>query len=336
MADKPTPGEFKTSLMGFQKAQVLAYIDELSAKALESQKQQEQAAEALRKELENAKADNDVLLEKTKEVCDRLTSEEKRAGEAESRARAISEQLLHMEETANGYKSRLFTKEQETVVLRADNARLTEQLEQQHKQLEQALADLEAARAEGEEKARHGREELERQRSAFEEEKQADLCRMEQEKADAQRQMEQQREAAQRQMEQQREAAQRELELEKARFDQTRRTQQESARQSAQQMADTVLLLRSQLEQVDRQIAEAAERLQKATGAIYTALGETEQNLVTLGAQADSFPKPLPEQPAPPKAQPRPERDKRPPRRPARRRTVSESLLDLLERALKE
>lgn len=325
MADKPTPGEFKTSLMGFQKAQVLAYIDELSAKALESQKQQEQAAEALRKELENAKEDNGVLLEKTKEVCDKLASEEKRAGEAESRARAISEQLLHMEETANGYKSRLFTKEQETVVLRADNARLTEQLEQQHKQLEQALADLEAARAEGEEKARQGREELERQRSAFEEEKKADLCRMEQEKAEAQRRMEQQREASQR-----------ELDLEKARFDQTCRTQQETARQSAQQMADTVLLLRSQLEQVDRQIAEAAERLQKATGAIYTALGETEQNLVTLGAQADSFPEPLPQQPAPPKAHPRPERDKRPPRRPARRRTVSESLLDLLERALKE
>lgn len=325
MADKPTPGEFKTSLMGFQKAQVLAYIDELSAKALESQKQQEEAAEALRKELENAKADNDVLLEKTKEVCDRLTSEEKRAGEAENRARAAAEQLLHMEETANGYKSRLFTKEQETVVLRADNARLTEQLEQQHRQLEQALADLEAARAEGEEKARQGREELERQRSAFEEEKQADLCRMEQEKEEAQRQMEQQREAAERQ-----------LELEKARFDQTCRAQQESARQSAQQMADTVLLLRSQLEQVDRQIAEAAERLQKATGAIYTALGETEQNLVTLGAQAESFPEPLPEQPAPPKPGPRPQRDKRPPRRPARRRTLSEGLLDLLERTLKE
>ena len=325
MADKPTPGEFKTSLMGFQKAQVLAYIDELSAKALETQRQQEQAAEALRRELENAKADNGVLLEKTREVCDKLTSEEKRAEEAESRARAASEQLLHMEETASGYKSRLFTKEQETVVLRADNARLTEQLEQQHRQLEQALADLEAARAEGEEKARQGRQELERQRSAFEEEKQADLCRMEQEKADAQRQMEQQREAARR-----------ELELEKARFDQTRRTQQESARQSAQQMADTVLLLRSQLEQVDRQIAEAAERLQRATGAIYTALGETEQNLAALGAQADSFPKPLPEQPAPPKVQPRPGRDKRPPRRPARRRTVSEGLLDLLERALKE
>lgn len=311
MADKPTPGEFKTSLMGFRKAQVLAYIDEMSAKALETQKQQEEAAEALRKELESAKADNDLLLEKTKEVCDKLTSEEKRAGEAESRARAVSEQLLHMEETANGYKSRLFTKEQETVVLRADNARLTEELEQQHRQLEQARAELDAARAEAEEKARLGREELERQRSAFEAEKQADR----------------------QQMDQQREAAQRQLELEKARLDQSRRTQQETARASAQQMADTVLLLRSQLEQVDRQIADAADRLQKATGAIYTALGETEQNLVTLGAQAESFPKPLPEQP---KARPRPERDKRPPRRPARRRTVSESLLDLLERALKE
>ena len=140
MADKPTPGEIKTSLMGFQKAQVLAYIDELSAKALETQRKHEEAAAALRSDLDAARADNELLLEKTKEICDKLSGEEKRAGEAESRARAVSEQLLHMEETANGYKSRLFTKEQETVVLRADNARLTEQLEQQHKQLEQALA----------------------------------------------------------------------------------------------------------------------------------------------------------------------------------------------------
>ena len=325
MADKPAPGEFKTSLMGFQKAQVLAYIDELSAQALAAQKQHEEAAAALQKELDAAKADNDLLLEKTKEVCDRLTSEEKRAGEAESRARAISEQLLHMEETANGYKSRLFTKEQETVVLRSDNARLTQELERQHQQLEQALADLEAARAEGEEKARQGQAELERQRSAFEEEKQAGLRRAQEEQAQAQRRMEQQQEEARRQ-----------IDLEKARFDQTRRAQQESARASARQMADTVLLLRSQLEQVDRQIADAAERLQKATGAIYAALGETEQNLEALGAQAESFPKPLPARPGQPKDHPRPERDKRPPRRPARRRTVSEGLLDLLERALKE
>lgn len=322
MADKPTPGEFKTSLMGFQKAQVLAYIDELSAKALETQRRHEETTAALRSDLDAAQADNELLLEKTKEICDKLTGEEKRAGEAESRARAVSEQLLHMEETANGYKSRLFTKEQETVVLRADNARLAEELEQQHRLLKKAQEDLAAARAEGEEKARLGREELERQRSALEEEKQAGLRRMQEEQAEAQRQMERQREAAEQQ-----------LELEKARLDQNRRTQQETARRSAQQMADTVLLLRSQLEQVDRQIADAADRLQKATGAIYTALGETEQNLVTLGAQAESFPKPLDNGPKP---HPRPEREKRLPRRPARRRTVSESLLDLLERALRE
>lgn len=293
MADKPTPGEFKTSLMGFQKAQVLAYIDELSAKALETQRKHEEAAAALRSDLDAARADNELLLEKTKEICDKLSGEEKRAGEAESRARAVSEQLLHMEETANGYKSRLFTKEQETVVLRADNARLTEELERQHKLLEQALADLDTVRTEGEEKARLGREELEKEK----------------------------------------EEGRRQLELEKARLEQTRRDQQATARESAQQMADTVLLLRHQLEEVDRQIADAADRLQKATGAIYTVLGETEQNLVTLGAQAESFPKPLE---AAPKPQSRPEREKRPPRRPARRRTVSEGLLDLLERALRE
>ena len=293
MADKPTPGEFKTSLMGFQKAQVLAYIDELSAKALETQRKHEEAAAALRSDLDAARADNELLLEKTKEICDKLSGEEKRAGEAESRARAVSEQLLHMEETANGYKSRLFTKEQETVVLRADNARLTEELERQHKLLEQALADLDTARTEGEEKARLGREELEKEK----------------------------------------EEGRRQLELEKARLEQTRRDQQATARESAQQMADTVLLLRHQLEEVDRQIADAADRLQKATGAIYTVLGETEQNLVTLGAQAESFPKPLESAPKP---QPRPEREKRPPRRPARRRTVSEGLLDLLERVLRE
>ena len=290
MADKPTPGEFKTSLMGFQKAQVLAYIDELSAKALETQRKHEEAAAALRSDLDAARADNELLLEKTKEICDKLSGEEKRAGEAESRARAVSEQLLHMEETANGYKSRLFTKEQETVVLRADNARLTEELERQHKLLEQALADLDTARTEGEEKARLGREELEKEK----------------------------------------EEGRRQLELEKARLEQTRRDQQATARESAQQMADTVLLLRHQLEEVDRQIADAADRLQKATGAIYTVLGETEQNLVTLGAQAESFPKPLE---AAPKPQPRPEREKRPPRRPARRRTVGGGLRALLEGA---
>ena len=220
MADKPTPGEFKTSLMGFQKAQVLAYIDELSAKALETQRKHEEAAAALRSDLVAARADNELLLEKTKEICDKLSGEEKRAGEAESRARAVSEQLLHMEETANGYKSRLFTKEQETVVLRADNARLTEELERQHKLLEQALADLDTARTEGEEKARLGREELEKEK----------------------------------------EEGRRQLELEKARLEQTRRDQQATARESAQQMADTVLLLRS----MDGQTYYLIERLVKA------------------------------------------------------------------------
>lgn len=313
MAQPATPGEFKTAAFGFKKAQVLAYIDELSARTLEEQKRHEEAAAALQSQLDALKADNDLLVEKTREVCERLTQQEKRAEEAECRAKAAGEQLLHMEETANSYKSRLFTREQETVVLRSDNARLTQELEEQHRQLEEARARLEALQAESEELARRGREDLARQQEAFEQKKQEDARRLEEEKQQAERQ----------------------VELERARIAQAQRAQQESARESARQMADTVLLLRSQLEQVDRQIADAAERLQRATGAIYAALGETEENLQTLGAQADSFPKPLAASQKQEKARPRAE--KRPPRpHPPRPRTLSEGLLDLLERTLKD
>lgn len=310
MEQKTAAGEFKTSLLGFSKGQVLAYIDGMTAKALEEKNQAEAAAAQLQKQLEGQKADNALLVEKTKEVCDRLADAEKRADEAESRTRAVSEQLLHMEQTANGYKSRLFTKEQEALVLGRDNARLTEQLAQLTKQLDEA-------RAEGEKQARDSREQLARQAADLEARQAAERRQLEQDQA----------------------AARRQLELEKARFDQTRRTQRDAARRSAQQMADTVLLLRSQLDEVDRQIAQAARQLKTATSAVYEALGETEKELEGLGAQAKSYPDPLPEaeKPAADTAGrgPAPRRAGRPPRPlPPRRRTLSEGLLEALERAL--
>lgn len=307
MAEQTTPGEFKTSAFGFKKAQVLAYIDQLTAQNLAEQQQHTEKAQALQKDLDELKADNQLLLEKTKEVCDKLTHQQQLAGEAESRARAVSEQLQHMEQTASGYKSRLFTKEQETVVLRAENARLLAQLADQQAQLEQAQQQAQQIREQSEEQARQLGRQLENERRRLDEEAQQ----------------------ANRQLARQKEDAAQQLELEKARLAQAQRTQQQKARQSAQQMADTVLLLRSQLDQVDAQIAQAAARLQKATSAIYAALGETEQNLETLGAQAQSFPQPLAAQPAP-----KPPRRAAPPR-PVRRRTVSDGLLELLDRALK-
>ena len=106
----------------------------------------------------------------------------------------------------------------------------------------------------------------------------------------------------------------------------------------AQQISDTVSLLRRQLDEVDARIAEATAQLQQATGAIYAALGETEQGLEQLGAQARQFPKVEPVHTGlaePPPLSP-PKTAKARPAVPKPHRTLSDGLLDLLDRILKE
>ena len=188
------PGEFKTSLMGFKKADVLAYVDELAAKSLAEQQEHEQKAAQLQKELDGLRADNDLLMEKTREVCDKLTGEEKRAVDAETRAKALAEQLLHLEETANTYKNRLFTKEQEAVVLKSDNQRLTELLATRQQEIEAARTQAqqaEQARAQERQQAARRQEELEREQAN----------RLEEERARCARQLESEQQAAQREVE---------------------------------------------------------------------------------------------------------------------------------------
>ena len=312
------PGEFKTSLMGFKKADVLAYVDELAAKSLAEQQEHEQKAAQLQKELDGLRADNDLLMEKTREVCDKLTGEEKRAVDAETRAKALAEQLLHLEETANTYKNRLFTKEQEAVVLKSDNQRLTELLATRQQEIEAARTQAqqaEQARAQERQQAARRQEELEREQAN----------RLEEERARCARQLESEQQAAQR-----------EVELGKAHLAEQARREKQELQQGAQQIADSVLLLRSQLDEVDRKIAQAAQQLQNATRGIYAALGETEGSLEQLGAQVEQFPRC-----EAPKKEPRPQEPERRraasgAHRPARRRTLSDGLLELLDRVLKE
>lgn len=315
------PGEFKTSLMGFKKADVLAYVDELAARSLAEQQEHEQKAAQLQKELDGLRADNDLLMEKTREVCDKLTGEEKRAVDAETRAKALAEQLLHLEETANTYKNRLFTKEQEAVVLKSDNQRLTELLATRQQEIEAARAQAqqaEQARAQERQQAARRQEELERERAE-------QAGRLEEERARYARQLESEQQAAQR-----------EVELGKAHLAEQARREKQELQQGAQQIADSVLLLRSQLDEVDRKIAQAAQQLQNATRGIYAALGETEGSLEQLGAQVEQFPRceaPKKETPA---QEPERRRAASGAHRPARRRTLSDGLLELLDRVLKE
>lgn len=97
-----------------------------------------------------------------------------------------------------------------------------------------------------------------------------------------------------------------------------------------------MLLLRSQLDEVDRKIAQAAQQLQNATRGIYAALGETEGSLEQLGAQVEQFPRCEAPKKETPTQEPERRRAASGAHRPARRRTLSDGLLELLDRVLKD
>ena len=150
---------FKTSLLGFHKGDVLACIDRMAAENLEQQRQAEQRAAALEDQLGTLKAEKDGLETRLEEsthavvqAAEQAAAQQKRAEEAETRATALNEQLTHMETRAQDYKKRLFVREEEAVVLRRDNTRLTETLREKQQELETMLAQLNAAKKDCEEK----------------------------------------------------------------------------------------------------------------------------------------------------------------------------------------
>lgn len=360
MPENQKPGEFKTSLVGFKKADVLAYIDQLSQQALQAQKESEEKAAAMQNDLDLLQQDKEKLVEKTREVCDMLTNEKRRANDEETRARALREQLEHIEETAQSYKSRLFTKEQETVVLRADVDRLTKMLEEQKAEMEAVRKEvLSAQQAANEREAERDalKAECEQHKQSEEIQRQSFAQQLEAQNAQHAQKLEQQAAKAQDEytqrlaqqeaeytaaLDQEKQAVQQELLLGKARLEQQEKANRQKVQSGAQQIADTMLLLRHQLDQVDRQIADAASQLQKATSAVYDALGQTEAGLEQMGAQVKDFPdsaarksekqKVQSEKAAERREKSRVHQTKRPSNR---KNTVSENLLELLERLMK-
>ena len=132
MPEEHKEGAFKTTLWGgFKKEDVLAYIEELTKKELAEKQAQQERCESLRQELNDLESDRQLLLEKTKEVCAKLTQEEKKTAQ-------MQEQLAQAEEQANSYKTRLFAREQEAVLLKADVQNLQSQMELLQQELERA------------------------------------------------------------------------------------------------------------------------------------------------------------------------------------------------------
>ncbi len=137
-------GEFRVALWGFKKSDVLAYIDALAAENLQKEAEHTARAEELQASIDALRSDNDTLLTKTKEICQQLTGQERRANEAEAEAQELQVRLTHAQETAEGYKNRMFTQEQELVSLRDTNSRMNAELDEKKVQADQAEQKAEA------------------------------------------------------------------------------------------------------------------------------------------------------------------------------------------------
>ena len=99
MAEQQKPGEFKTAVVGgFKKADVLAYIEQLTAQNQAEKQAQQQAADKLRQEVEQLKKDKQLLVDKTREVCDKLAAQEKLTAQETERASSLASQLLSARE----------------------------------------------------------------------------------------------------------------------------------------------------------------------------------------------------------------------------------------------
>lgn len=296
---------FKTSLFGFKKADVLACIEKMADEAKEKEQKAETRAQELQSTVDDLKANEGILLEKTRDICDQLSAQNKRNAEMEKQAVELREQLRRSEDEATLYKKRLFAKEQETLLLKGDKADLEQRLEQQQQAAEQALAAQQTAQQQMKEKV-----------AAAEEGARQEIFAVE--------------ENAEQRVQQARQQAQKEAVQQKALM-----------AAGAQEIADSVVVLKGQLAEVDAKLAEAAGQLQRTTAALHAALDGTEQNLELLGAQMRQFPQSAPGAKPPEPEQP-PKARQNPPAQTARvqggteRRSLSSLLLDKLTRMLGE
>ncbi len=136
---------FGTALFGFQKADVLACIDRMSAQALEQQEEAARQMQALNESLDALRSEKEALLqegeEKTEEIA-RLNAEieahKAQIEQQNEKAAALAEALRVAEVSARDYKNRLFTREEEAVLLRGENAQLTQALSSKQREVEQA------------------------------------------------------------------------------------------------------------------------------------------------------------------------------------------------------
>lgn len=326
---------FRTSMLGFDKNDVLAYMNALANETQQRELEYQQTIDELNAQLDKLKKDQANARRCVEKLQAELNQATQRAETAEKAGSDAVTKLRDAEERATGYQGKY--KECQQSIL---------ELQFQKRDLEKQIAEMEAMIPKGgmptmaatpvpkpapvaptPEPAKPAKEEAPAPVNVTEE------ARIEAKKilADARLNAE----SAERRLRQQEDD-------QKARM-----------ADNARALAAGVQLLRDRLTRVDETLASASMNLENATGAIYQALDDTSQDLEKLGADMRSFgklrpaakpaPEPQPQPAAPARAkvsprrvrpsapQPAPEPVKRL-RRSAPSRPVSQELGDALDR----
>lgn len=264
---------FHTELFGFNRVEVLSYIERISAANAEKARALEDTIAALQRDLTQARQQGGPLAQKARQVFAALETQKKRAEDAVAEASALRAEVDQANDEIAAVRSRLFAKEQENEALRQDNDRLNETVEDLTRALTKRGAS--AAAAQPDVQVPSGADEAAVMRQVRV--KAREILRAADEKAAAQLQRAKEDAAAIR--------ANAQTQTDKAKENLTR---------SADGIAASISTLKEQLAAVDAKILAATSELQKATDGIIAALSGTEDSLMTLGAQVERFPEPKP------------------------------------------
>lgn len=261
---------FHTELFGFDRVEVLSYIERISAANAEKARALEDTIAALQHDLTGAHRQGSVLEQKANQVFSELEFQKKRAENAVAEAAALRTEMDRANDEIAAVRSRLFAQEQENETLRNDNSHLNETVADLTRALEQRGAAQPEWRIEG---ARATEGETEKQLLQQAQLKARGILRAADEKAQAHI-----------------ERAKQDAAAIVAKAQQQSSTVRADLDESAEGIAASIAVLKAQLAEVDAKILAATGELQKATDGIVAALNDTDQSLSALGTQVKNFP----------------------------------------------
>ena len=261
---------FHTELFGFDRVEVLSYIERISAANEEKARALEETITALQHDLTGAHRQGSVLEQKANQVFSELEFQKKRAEDAVAEAAVLRTEMDKANDEIAAVRSRLFAQEQENETLRNDNTHLNETVADLTRALQQRGMAQPEWRVEN---TGFADAESEKQLLQQAQLKARGILRAADEKAQAHI-----------------ERAKQDAAAIVAKAQQQSSTVHADLEESAGGIAASIAVLKAQLAEVDAKILAATSDLQKATDGIAAALNDTDQSLSAWNSQGKSVP----------------------------------------------